>query len=177
MDVYAADRFTMQWCLFGEAFNISTHNAKEPHAILMSFRKIKGNISVHHNLLLSSRDRHPTLGGYPPPHSDPLSIFDFRNNVIYNWEGACNLATGRCNLIGNYWRPGPNTKPYDKEMPLQPKAEVHDVTTGFIRANVFESQPDWNVASYKTFECSVRGGNYIGNVKAEKFKMSGEAVP
>ena len=25
-DVYAADRFTMQWCLFGEALNDSTHH-------------------------------------------------------------------------------------------------------------------------------------------------------
>lgn len=50
MDVYAADRFTMQWCLFGEALNDSTHHKKQPHAMLMSFRKIKGNISIHHNL-------------------------------------------------------------------------------------------------------------------------------
>lgn len=54
MDVYIADRFTMQWCLFGEALNDSTHYKKEPHAMLMSFR----------------------------------------NNLIYNREGACNLTTG-----------------------------------------------------------------------------------
>ncbi len=55
MDVYGADRFTMQWCLFGEALNDSTHHKKEPHAMLMSFRKIRGNVSIHHNLLFSSR--------------------------------------------------------------------------------------------------------------------------
>jgi hypothetical protein len=177
MDVYGADRFTMQWCLFGEALNDSTHYKKEPHAMLMSFRKIKGNISIHHNLLFSSRDRHPTLGGYPPPHSDAGSIFDFRNNVIYNWEGACNLATGRFNLIGNYWRPGPNTKSYEKEMPIQPKAEAHDVTTGFIYANVFESKPEWNTDNYAAFEWGVRGGKYIGEVTPEKFKETSETVP
>ena len=177
MDVYAADRFTMQWCLFGEALNDSTHHKNEPHAMLMSFRKIKGNISIHHNLLFSSRDRHPTLGGYPPPDSDAASIFDFRNNVIYNWEGACNLATGRFNLVGNYWRPGPNTKPYEKELPIQPKAEAHNVTKGFLSGNVFENKPDWTVHNYGAFGWGVRGGKYIGEVTPEKFKQPAEVVP
>ncbi len=176
MDVYGADRFTMQWCLFGEALNNSTHHKNEPHAMLMSFRKIKGTISIHHNLLFSSRDRHPTLGGYPPPYSDPDSIFDFRNNVIYNWEGACNLATGKFNLVGNYWRPGPNTKPYAKEMPIQPKAEAHDVTTGFLSGNVFESNPAWTADNYAAFQWGVRGGKYIGNVTRDKFERPGEVV-
>jgi hypothetical protein len=177
MDVYAADRFTMQWCLFGEALNDSTHHKKEPHAMLMSFRKIKGSISIHHNLLFSSRDRHPTLGGYPPPESDAKSVFDFRNNIIYNWEGACNLATGRFNLVANYWRPGPNTKPYDKEMPIQPKAEAHDVTTGFLSGNVFESKPEWSADNYAAFQWGVRGGKYIGDVTKEKFARAEEIVP
>lgn len=177
MDVYAADRFTMQWCLFGEALNDSTHHKKEPHAMLMSFRKIKGNISIHHNLLFSSRDRHPTLGGYPPPHSDVESIFDFRNNVIYNWEGACNLATGRFNLIGNYWRPGPNTNFKRNPFPIAPKAEAHDVTTGFLGGNLFESQEEWNRDNYAAFQWGVRGGKYIGEVTKEKFAQMGEVVP
>jgi hypothetical protein len=177
MDVYAADRFTMQWCLFGEALNDSTHYKKEPHAMLMSFRKIKGHISIHHNLLFSSRDRHPTLGGYPPPLSDANSIFDFRNNVIYNWEGACNLATGRFNLVANYWRPGPNTKPYDKEMPIQPKAEAHNVTTGHLHGNVFEAKPEWSAENYDAFQWGVRGGKYIGEVTKEKFARAAEIVP
>jgi hypothetical protein len=177
MDVYAADCFTMQWCLFGEALNDSTHHKKEPHAMLMSFRKIKGSISIHHNLLFSSRDRHPTLGGYPPPESDAKSVFDFRNNVIYNWEGACNLATGRFNLVANYWRPGPNTRSYDQEMPIQPKAEAHDVTTGFLSGNVFESKPDWSTDNYAAFQWGIRGGKYIGDVTKEKFAQAEEIVP
>lgn len=177
MDVYAADRFTMQWCLFGEALNDSTHYKKEPHAMLMSFRKIRGTISIHHNLLFSSRDRHPTLGGYPPPQSSADSIFDFRNNVIYNWEGACNLATGRFNLVGNYWRPGPDTKPYPVELPIQPKAEAHDVTTGYLSGNVFEGQSDWDTDNDAAFAWGVRGGKYVGDVTPEKFKQPREVVP
>jgi hypothetical protein len=177
MDVYAADRFTMQWCLFGEALNDSTHHKKEPHAMLMSFRKIKGNISIHHNLLFSSRDRHPTLGGYPPPESDASSIFDFRNNVIYNWEGACNLATGRFNLVANYWRPGPNTDFKRDFFPIAPKAEAQNVTTGFLRGNVFEWKPEWNTDNYAAFQWGTRGGKYIGEVTKEQFAQAAEVVP
>ena len=177
MDVYAADRFTMQWCLFGEALNDSTHHKKQPHAMLMSFRKIKGNISIHHNLLFSSRDRHPTLGGYPPPESDANSIFDFRNNVIYNWEGACNLATGRFNLAANYWRPGPNTDFKRDFFPIAPKAEAQNVTTGFLNGNVFEWKPEWNTDNYAAFQWGVRGGKYIGEVTKEKFAQAAEVVP
>lgn len=177
MDVYAADRFTMQWCLFGEALNDSTHHKKQPHAMLMSFRKIKGNISIHHNLLFSSRDRHPTLGGYPPPESDADSIFDFRNNVIYNWEGACNLATGRFNLVANYWRPGPNTDFKRDFFPIAPKAEAQNVTTGFLSGNVFEWKPEWHTDNYAAFQWGVRGGKYIGEVTKEKFAQDAEVVP
>jgi hypothetical protein len=177
MDVYAADRFTMQWCLFGEALNDSTHHKKEPHAMLMSFRKIKGNISIHHNLLFSSRDRHPTLGGYPPPQSSADSIFDFRNNVIYNWEGACNLATGRFNLVANYWRPGPNTDFKRDFYPIAPKAEAQNVTTGFLNGNVFEWKPEWNADNYAAFQWGVRGGKYIGEVTKEQFAQAAEVVP
>jgi hypothetical protein len=177
MDVYSADRFTMQWCLFGEALNDSTHYKKQPHAMLMSFRKIKGNISIHHNLLFSSRDRHPTLGGYPPPQSDAHSIFDFRNNVIYNWEGPCNLATGRFNLVANYWRPGPNTDFKRDFFPIAPKAEAQNITTGFLSGNVFEWKPEWNSDNYAAFQWGVRGGKYIGEVTKEKFAQVSEVVP
>lgn len=177
MDVYAADRFTMQWCLLGEALNDSTHHKKEPHAMLMSFRKVQGNISIHHNLLFSSRDRHPTLGGELSDQGEATAIFDFRNNVIYNWEGACNLSSGRFNVIGNYWRPGPNSKPYKKELPIQPKAMTDDVTFGFLSSNVFEDMPEWTASNYDAFEWGVRGGKYTGRVTPEKFKQPAEIVP
>jgi len=177
MDVYFAENFTMQWCLFGEALNNSTHYKKQPHAMLMSFRKTKGNISIHHNLLFSSRDRHPTLGGGDPKQSNSNAVFDFRNNVIYNWEGACNLASGRFNLVGNYWRPGPNTDFRRDPFPIASKAEAHDVTTGYLNANVFESKPEWSADNYAAFQWGVRGGKYIGEVTPEKFKRPAELVP
>ena len=177
MDAYCVDNFTLQWCLFGEALNDSTHYKKQPHAMLMSFRKTKGNVSIHHNLLFSSRDRHPTLGGGTPAESNTDAIFDFRNNVIYNWEGACNLASGRFNLIGNYWRPGPNTDFSRDPFPIAPKAEAQDVTKGYLHANFFESKPEWTADNYSAFQFGTRGGKYIGEVTREKFIQSAELVP
>jgi len=99
MDTYSLGNFTMQWCLFGEALNNSIYE-KGNHAMLMSMRRTRDNISLHHNLLFSSRDRHATLGGGPLPFN-PKAILDFRNNVIYNWQGPCNRAHGQFNLINN----------------------------------------------------------------------------
>ena len=174
MDAYSVDGFTMQWCLFGEALNDSTHHKREPHAMLMSFRTTRGNVSIHHNLLFSSRDRHPTLGGGLPAKSNVEAIFDFRNNVIYNWEGACNLASGRFSLVGNLWRPGPDTRPYEMEMPIAPKAEAQDVTRGWLDANVFEGHEAWSRDNYLAFQWGVRGGKYVGEVTREKFILARE---
>lgn len=144
--------------------------------MLMSFRKTQGNVSIHHNVLFSSRDRHPTLGGGKPEQSNPKAIFDFRNNLIYNWEGACNLASGRFNLVGNYWRPGPNTDFKRNPYPIAPKAEAHDVTVGFFAGNHFEDHPGWNADNYSAFEFGTRGGKYIGHVTREKFVQPAEFV-
>jgi hypothetical protein len=166
----------MQWCLFGEALNDSTHYKKAPHAMLMSFRRTRGNIRIHHNLLFSSRDRHPTLGGGEPQRSNAEAVFDFRNNVIYNWEGPCNLASGRFNLVGNYWRPGPNTRPWEQERPIAPKAEAQDVTRGVIRDNVFEDHAAWTADNLSAVAWGARGGKYVGDVTREAFALAGEPV-
>ncbi len=176
MDVYSARDFTLQWCLFGEALNDSTHYKKEPHAMLMSFRTTKGNVSLHHNLLFSSRDRHPTLGGGDPKQSSAAAIFDFRQNIIYNWEGACNLATGVFNLENNFWQPGPNTRAYDKSFPVAPKAEAQDVTRGRLTGNVFEGQAAWSEDNYAAFQWGTRGGKYVGEVTREKFILKDDPV-
>lgn len=176
MDTDQLSDFTMQWCLFGEALNDSTHYKKAPHAMLMSFRRTRGNIRIHHNLLFSSRDRHPTLGGGEPQRSNAEAVFDFRNNVIYNWEGPCNLASGRFNLVGNYWRPGPNTRPWEQERPIAPKAEAQDVTRGVIRDNVFEDHAAWTADNLSAVAWGARGGKYVGDVTREAFALAGEPV-
>jgi hypothetical protein len=174
MDTEFISNFTMQWCLFGEALNLSTHYKDSPHAMLMSFRKTQGNVSIHHNLLFSSRDRHPSLGGGAPGQFNPEAIFDFRNNVIYNWEGPCNLGQGQFNLINNTWRPGPNTD--TNKFPIAPKAEATNSTVGFMVGNVFEGHPDWTRDNYAAVQWGVRGGRYSADVSLEKFRQPDQVV-
>ena len=173
MDTEHLSNFTMQWCLFGEALHNSTHH-KGPHAMLMSFRKTQGNVSLHHNLLFSSRDRHPSLGGGAPGTFNPKAIFDVRNNVIYNWQGPCNLGQGQFNLINNTWRPGPDTD--TKLNPIAPKAEAPDATIGFLNGNAFEGHADWTADNYSAVAWGVRGGKYAADVPLEKFHQRDQPV-
>src|SRR3954454_20114945 len=105
-DLRRGGNFTLQWSIYAEALNNSLHH-KGSHAMLASFRDLTASITLHHNLFASSRERHPTLGG--SPHTDPQAIVDFRNNVVYNVEGATNLGNCKINFVNNYYRPGPNT--------------------------------------------------------------------
>lgn len=173
MDTYYISNFTLQWCVFGEALHDSSHH-KGPHAMLMSLRKTSGDVCIHHNLFFSSRNRHPTLGGGKPGDCNTKAVFDFRNNVLYNWEGHTNLAHGQFNLINNYYRPGPNTD--SRKHPIAPKAEAHNVTVGFMSGSVYEGNPEWTRDNYSAMRWGVRGGNYIGNVTQEKFRLPAEPV-
>src|SRR5271170_7103368 len=56
MDVAYASNVTLQWSIFAEALNRSLHH-KGAHAMLSSWRKLKGNVTLHHNLFASSRNR------------------------------------------------------------------------------------------------------------------------
>lgn len=164
MDTQRLSNFTLQWSIFGEALHDSTHH-KGPHAMLMSFRKTVGSISIHHNLLASSRDRHPTLGGV-----DRNALFDFRNNLIYNRSGSTNLCAGRFVLVENYYRPGPNTNL--EVFPIRPKTDLEDSTFGVFENNYFEQQPERTADNYLAMQWGVRGGKYKANVQRAEFILS-----
>jgi pectinesterase len=97
------EKFTLQWSMYGECLNKSIHKKGE-HAMLASFRDLTDNISVHHNLFFSSRNRHPTLGG--GKKTETVCVVDFRNNVIFNRTGATNFGNCKMNVINNFYRPG-----------------------------------------------------------------------
>jgi hypothetical protein len=113
MSVYHCENITIQWCLIAESMYNSNH-VKGAHG----FGGIWGsnNSSYHHNLLAHNSSRNPRMA------SGTLN-FDFRNNVIYNWGynstyggeqqqvGDVNHAYSNINLVANYYKPGPATKP------------------------------------------------------------------
>jgi len=145
-DERGCKNYTMQWCILSEALNRSLHS-KGPHAMCASFRKPLGNMTIHHSLFATSRDRHPTIGG---DVAEPQWIIDFRNNVIYNWSGTANVCDNRVNIVNNYFRPGPETNA--GTLPIAMKADLPDKARGHMSGNVFERRDDLTANNYAALD-------------------------
>lgn len=179
-DLRGGGNFTLQWSIYAEALNMSTHYKNSPHAMLGSYRDIKKNVSIHHNLMASSRDRHPTLGS--GERADTMAICDFRNNVVYNWRGGTNLGEVRHNFLNNYYKPGESTNfGYKQNNPLQIKSSRAQCAKGYLRGNYFENAPaEFNKDNY-TAITYTNTGSYNSTTRA-KFEYNkpfvlGEDVP
>ncbi len=104
--VYGGENVTVQWCISSESLRNGGHH-KGAHG----YGAIWGgdHASFHHNLLAHHESRAPRLG----PHvvTQDREHVDMRNNVIYNWAGSgCYGGEGmRCNIVNNYYKPGPAT--------------------------------------------------------------------
>lgn len=111
---------TVQWCIISESLNKSVHK-KGSHGYGSLIRGGWGNgYTYHHNLYAHHSGRNPRPGNLNKLSIDPDGfIFDFRNNVIYNWGGeyAGYNADGknkdttltRMNFVGNYYKRGVNS--------------------------------------------------------------------
>jgi len=111
---------TVQWCIISESLNNSTHH-KGAHGYGSLIRGGWGNgYTYHHNLYAHHHARLPRPGNYNDRTKDPDGfIFDFRNNVVYNWAGrsAGYNADGsngtesitKMNFVGNYYKAGVNS--------------------------------------------------------------------
>lgn len=147
-DLRRGGNVTVQWCILSEALNRSLHNKPE-HAMCASYRDLSGNLSLHHNLYSTCRDRHPTLGSAQNP---PRYIVDFRNNVIYNWSasGTANFADHFINCVSNVWRPGPMSDP--AKLPIAMKGSLPDLAKGFMQGNVFDEREDLTRDNYAALD-------------------------
>ncbi len=90
---------TVQWTILAEA--------QMPHSKGWLSGSGSDRITIHHCLFAQNADRNPKLQG---------GLYDFVNNVVYNWgvnNGAKIDSGARVNLIGNVFRPGPQTKSSD----------------------------------------------------------------
>ncbi|MHC4435025.1 MAG: pectate lyase family protein [Planctomycetota bacterium] len=108
---------TVQWCIISESLNDSIHS-KGPHGYGALIRGGYGNgYTYHHNLFAHHKARLPRPGNYNDRSRDPEGfIFDFRNNVIYNWGGSsagynADGSNGvssitKMNFVGNYYKRG-----------------------------------------------------------------------
>ncbi len=106
-----SDDVTVQWCLISEALTYQNHSYGS--LIRGQYGQTK---TYHHNLYAHNRGRNPRPGNYIDPYTDPEGLhFDFRNNVVYDWNGTVagynddysgSLAVSRYNFIGNVYVPG-----------------------------------------------------------------------
>lgn len=113
ISIYHCDSITLQWCIVSESLFMSKH--KKGHH---GFGGIWGSnySTYHHNLFAHHSSRNPRF-------ASGSGYTDFRNNVIYNWGynscyGAEAFQPGNdkfnfsvINLVNNYFKPGPATKP------------------------------------------------------------------
>ena len=123
--VYEGDSTTLQWNLIGPPLNYSYHFEKgdtdyEHHG----YGGIWGgqHATMHHNLFVHCNSRTPRFNGSRYTHAAGFENCDFRNNVIYDW-GENNVYAGEggnYNIVNNYYKPGPSTKPAVRARLLNP---------------------------------------------------------
>ena len=111
-----SDKITVQWCIISEALTFENHSYGS---------LIRGDYgdekSYHHNLYAHNNNRMPRPGNYTDTSIDSEGLhFDFRNNVVYNWEGSTPgynadiTTTSRYNFIGNVYIPGSESSVQNK---------------------------------------------------------------
>jgi hypothetical protein len=186
-DEGGAGNLTVQWSIFAEPLNHSFHPEGVDHGLLSSYRDIKGNVSIHHSLFASAKNRQPTLCG--GSDTNPDIILDFRNNVSYDWKGATNLGTCRQNVVNNYYRPGPDTSewkqnPDEDKKPLQAKTDNEQSLAevkAYIHGNLFEGNEHYSDDNYDAIEY-VNFKEDSGSTNREQLEIheeiaQGEAKP
>lgn len=157
--------FTLQWSIYGETLHDSIHYEKVPHSKLGSMRETTKNISIHHNLLHSTHDRHLSLGGSEVTPKN--TIIDFRNNLIYNSDGQTNLGSLRTNVINNYYKNGPNTDTGNLPMRIKFKEGKGPDPTGFVFGNVFTYSQDWTEDNFSAIQYVQKNDKYASTSQAE----------
>jgi pectate lyase len=93
----AVENLTIQWSISSEALDKNNH----------AFGGTWGgaNSSFHHNLFACNTGRNPSIG--------MGGLFDFRNNVLFNWRHRTidgGDGSSQINVVANYFKPGPITK-------------------------------------------------------------------
>jgi pectate lyase len=153
---------TVQWSIISEALNYSIHG-KGAHGYGALIRGCYDErYSYHHNLWVHNSSRNPRPGNYDSQNSgrkntydvDPCGLlFDFRNNVIYNWGGsrpgydADINSVCRYNYVGNWAKAGANSSNGYMYETLCPHFRAY--YTGNYFNGAYATTDDWEWVSWK----------------------------
>ena len=155
---YDNENFTLQWCIISE----SLYNAGHPKGE-HGYGGIWGGMgaSFHHNLIASHSSRSPRFcGGRYHPGTKESELVDFRNNVIFNCglNSAYGGEMGKQNMINNYFKAGPATKPSVRKRIVEP---YDTLGKWYIDGNYVKGFPD------------VTANNWAGGVQGDYSAVPG----
>lgn len=143
ISIYHCDSITVQWCLISESLSGSNH-VKGSHGFGGIWGSNHG--TYHHNLLAHHSSRNPRM-------ASGSGYTDYRNNVIYNWgyqscyggealqQGHDEFNFSTFNIVANYYKPGPATKPGEVSYRIANpgfRNEVEDFGRWYIADNLVE---------------------------------------
>ncbi len=99
LDIYAATDVTLQWSSVSRAATSGHPEGNHNYGVING--PDGARVSIHHNLFAHNGNRNPALANGPA---------EIVNNVVYNVRHGFvhhNPATGDFNVIGNYYKQGP----------------------------------------------------------------------
>lgn len=100
--VNRAHDVTIQWCIVSESFfkgSLISSGAR--------------NVTIHHTLYAHNPERNPKLMGRPESLDGHEAVFDFVNNVVYDWRvyATAVAGSGMANVVANHYQLGPGSAP------------------------------------------------------------------
>jgi hypothetical protein len=137
---------TVQWTIISEPLDYSYHfesidgtSATGPQSDFQQhgYGGIFGstNASFHHNIYAHCKSRCPRF--HDTPAGGTKIRVDMRNNVIYNWRinTAYGGINGEFNIVGNYYKEGPDTTAHRRIVGTESTAKYYLVGNKVVGIN------------------------------------------
>jgi hypothetical protein len=143
---------TISNSIISEALQDSLH-PEGSHSTAMLIGKHVSRVSVHHSLFAHNNRRNPFI------QADTET--ELVNNAFYNWkEGCTSLLSDEdseplfCNIIGNYYKPGPNSHEDHRPIWVSGSGTSHVYVEGNIGpGRESDAGDDWDIVAGDSATC------------------------
>lgn len=162
-----AGNITFSRNLVAEPLNIADHAKYQPGKGHGFAGSISGNIgSFHHNLLAHAAGRNFSLAGGLTRGGKFAGLLDIRNNVVFNWVHRTNDGGVKgCNLVNNYYIPGPATRVFHL---LKPDVGSPDDPQQYhVSGNVMEGRDHYTADNWHP-ECVVVDPRELPRIRRDR---------